>query len=135
MFKIDLMPAAQGDCVWIEYGPPDVPHRVLIDGGTAPTYDHLRARIRQLPEDKRRFDVLIVTHVDADHIEGIIRLLQDDSLGLRFDDIWFNGWKHLPTDRLGPAQGEMLSVLLGRRARPGRPRLPWNRAFQARQSR
>ena len=68
-------------------------------------------------------------HVDADHIEGIIRLLQDDSLGLSFGDIWFNGWKHLPTDRLGPAQGEMLSVLLDWPTRQGRTRLPWNAAF------
>jgi beta-lactamase superfamily II metal-dependent hydrolase len=133
MFQIDLIPAAQGDCVWIRYGARGAAaHHVLIDGGTAPTYDHLRARIRQLPDGKRRFDLLIVTHVDADHIEGIIRLLQDDSLGLQFDDVWFNGWKHLPTDRLGPAQGEMLSALLGRRGRPGRPSLPWNRAFQDR---
>ncbi len=127
MFRIDMLPAAQGDSLWIEYGPRTKPHRVLIDGGTAPTYDHLRARIMRLPERDRHFDLWIVSHVDADHIEGVIVLLQDRSLKLSVDDVWFNGWKHLPTDRLGPAQGEMLSGILDRRKPWGR-KLPWNLA-------
>jgi beta-lactamase superfamily II metal-dependent hydrolase len=129
VFRIELLPAAQGDSIWIEYGPKRKPRRVLIDGGTAPTYDHIRARVLQVPEDQRRFDHLIVTHVDSDHIQGIVRLLQDASLGLDFADVWFNGWKHLPTDLLGPAEGEMLSALI-RKRRPRRSKgLPWNRAF------
>jgi hypothetical protein len=130
VFRIELLPAAQGDSIWVEYGTGRSIHRVLIDGGTAPTYDHLRARALALPEGRRRFELLIVTHVDSDHIQGIIRLLQDRALSLEFADVWFNGWKHLPTDRLGPAEGEMLSALLTRRA-PGQPHgLPWNRAFE-----
>ena len=129
MFHIELLPAAQGDSIWIEYGSGRAPHRVLIDGGTGPTYDFIRARVLQVPEDQRRFDLLIVTHVDSDHIQGIVRLLQDESLGLEFSDVWFNGWQHLPTDRLGPAEGEMLSALI-KRARPGLPDgFPWNMAF------
>jgi hypothetical protein len=128
VFRIDMLPAAQGDSLWIEYGPRTRPHRVLVDGGTAPTYDHVRARIMRLPERDRHFDLWIVSHVDADHIEGVIVLLQDRSLGLSVDDVWFNGWKHLPTDRLGPAQGEMLSGILDSR-KPWGTKLPWNVAF------
>jgi beta-lactamase superfamily II metal-dependent hydrolase len=131
MFRIEMLPAAQGDCLWIEYGSRRAMHRVIVDGGTAPTYDHLRARIVRLPETERHFDLLIVSHVDADHIEGIVVLLQDQTLGLEFDDIWFNGWKHLPNDRLGPAQGEMLSGLLEKR-RSGRHKSPWNQVFRRR---
>jgi beta-lactamase superfamily II metal-dependent hydrolase len=128
MFRVEMLPAAQGDCLWIEYGTRRAMHRLLVDGGTAPTYDHLRARIMRLPEAQRHFDLIIVSHVDADHIEGILVLLQDPTLKLRVDDIWFNGWKHLPSDRLGPAQGEMLSAILERR-RPWGSKLPWNVAF------
>jgi hypothetical protein len=128
VFTIEMLPAAQGDCLWIEYGTQRKVHRVIIDGGTAPTYDHLRVRIKQLPPEKRRFDLLIVSHVDADHIEGIVVLLQDESLGLEFSDVWFKGWKHLPDDKLGPAQGEMLSALLSKR-RPSGRKHPWNRLF------
>lgn len=128
MFRIEMLPAAHGDCLWIEYGTRRKLHRILIDGGTAPTYDHLRARISRLPEGRRRFDLLIVTHVDADHIEGTLVMMQDPTLGLEFDDVWFNGWKHLPSDLLGPAQGEMLSAILEKR-RPWGRKLPWNRLF------
>ncbi|MDQ3689230.1 MAG: hypothetical protein M3406_04195 [Chloroflexota bacterium] len=128
MFGIDMMPAAQGDCLWIEYGAANRPHRILVDGGTAATYDHLRARIMRLPERDRHFDLLIVSHVDADHIEGVLMLFQDKTLKLSFDDIWFNDWKHLPKDLLGPGQGEMLAAILERK-KPWGAKLPWNRAF------
>lgn len=129
MFRIEMLPAAQGDAIWIEYGRRGRPHRVLIDGGTAPTYDHLRALILRLPETDRHLDLLVVSHVDADHIEGVIVLMQDPSLRLSIDDVWFNGWKHLPSDRLGPAQGEMLSAILDTK-RPWGTKLPWNAAFR-----
>lgn len=119
-----MLSAAQGDSLLLEYGSQRRTHRILIDGGTAPTYDFLRARIHRIPEGQRRFELLIVTHVDSDHIQGIVRLLQDASLGLDFGDVWFNGWKHLPSDRLGPAEGEMLSALIKKR------RFRWNRAFR-----
>ena len=46
MFTIELLPAAHGDAIWLEYGPVAQPHRILIDGGPAPTYENgLRRRI------------------------------------------------------------------------------------------
>jgi hypothetical protein len=65
---------------------------------------------------------------NADHIEGAIRLLGDERLGLQVEDVWFNGWKHLnppPGDLLGPVQGEFLSALISKH------RLPWNVAFDS----
>jgi len=127
MLRIEMLPAAHGDCLWIEYGDPNKPSRVLVDGGTAPTYTPLRDKIAKLPPDERHFDLFIITHVDADHIEGSVRLLGDDNLGVKYDDVWFNGWKHLPSaaaDRLGPVQGEMLSALIQK------AKHPWNHAFE-----
>ena len=77
MFRIEMLPAAHGDCLWIEYGSGSTVHRILIDGGPAHAYPALRERILHLPADERRFDLLVITHIDADHIEGIIRLLLD----------------------------------------------------------
>jgi hypothetical protein len=115
MFKLEMMPAGHGDCLWIEYGDLKTPHRVLIDGGPAPTYPRVKARIEALPPRSREFDLLIITHVDADHIEGVVRLLGDTTLGAKFGEVWFNGWKHLPdpnNDKLGPVHGEYLTALL-----------------------
>lgn len=119
MFRIEMLPAAHGDCLWIEYGTGQEVHRILIDGGPAHTYPALRERILHLPVDARHFDLLVITHIDADHIEGVLRLLLDaGSLGCRFDRIWFNGRDQLnqvpdPAGQpLGVLQGEMLGMLI-----------------------
>ena len=58
MFTIELLPAAHGDAIWLEYGPDAQPHRILIDGGPAPTYESgLRQRITVLPPEKLLRDV------------------------------------------------------------------------------
>ena len=119
MFRIEMLPAAHGDCLWIEYGSGREIHRILIDGGPAHAYPALRERILHLPTDERRFDLLVITHIDADHIEGIIRLLLDaEALDCRFDRIWFNGRDQLNAvpdaagQPLGGVQGEILGMLI-----------------------
>lgn len=119
MLRIEMLPAAHGDCLWIEYGSGTTVHRILIDGGPAHTYPTLRERILHLPASERRFDLLVITHVDADHIEGVIRLLLDaEALHCRFDRIWFNGRDQLnavpdPAGQpLGALQGEILGMLI-----------------------
>jgi beta-lactamase superfamily II metal-dependent hydrolase len=123
MFRIEMLPAEQGDALFIEYGSASSPHRVLIDAGVRKTSGLVSARIGELPASKRHFDLLIVTHVDSDHIGGIPKLLADTSLGVTFDDVWFNGWRHLQPDRLGPVEGEIFSAQLDRRE------WNWNAAF------
>lgn len=119
MLNLDMLPAAHGDCLWIEYGDGHHVHRILIDGGPAHTYATLRARILHLPPGTREFEVLVITHIDGDHIEGIVRLLQDaEALQCTFKRIWFNGYPQLnrvpdPAGApLGAQQGEMLGQLI-----------------------
>ena len=126
MFRIEMLPAFHGDCIWVEYGEKNKPHRILIDGGPVPTYDVLRARIDNLSKDQRYFDLIVLTHVDADHIESTVKLLNVKKLDFDVGDIWFNAWKHLSSshgDELGPVQGEYVSALISRHG------LPWNDAF------
>lgn len=119
MLQLEMLPAAHGDCLWIEYGDGTQTRRMLIDGGPAHTYPALRARILHLPPDARHFELLVITHIDGDHIEGIVRLLQDaEALRCSFARIWFNGYPQLnqvpdPAGApLGPQQGEMLGLLI-----------------------
>ncbi len=125
-FRVRMLPARQGDCLWIEYGDPQYPHRLLIDGGTPETINALQDRICQLPVDDRRFELLVITHIDSDHIGGTLALANLNLPGLVFGDIWFNGWRHLPGsgfEEFGPVQGEVLTSWLDA---PGRP---WNERF------
>ena len=80
----------------VTYGPPSRRLWILIDGGPAPKYEKgLRAHLLSLPESQRRFDLAIVTHIDADHIDGMLKLLQDEALGLKVREIWFNRWPQI----------------------------------------
>ena len=137
MIRIELLPAERGDCILIEYGEgATVTNRVLIDGGPVNSglYAGVRDRLVEVPtqpDGRRHFDLLAITHVDSDHIEGAIQILQDDDLACAFDDVWFNGWKHIEplepgatVSMLGPTQGEFLGALLTEQGHP------WNRRFK-----
>lgn len=125
MFSIEMLSAGRGDCLWVEYGDPGAVRRVLIDGGVPATARRLRERIEALPMAERRFELLVVTHIDLDHIGGVLELLGDPPEGLSFGDVWFNGFHHLPKDDgvLGGKQGESLAFRLTRAEHP------WNARF------
>ncbi|HET8988039.1 MAG TPA: MBL fold metallo-hydrolase [Humibacillus sp.] len=133
--RIELLPARLGDCLLVECErEAGRPWRMLIDGGPPDTWPLLEARLRRLPADDRTIDVAVITHIDSDHIGGMIPLLSSD-LAAGIGDIWFNGRTHLPGDRGQPRsidQGEsVVTALLGGRG-PGQGvggRLPWNTAF------
>jgi hypothetical protein len=133
MFTIEMLPASLGDALWVEYGDPAHPSRFLIDGGLVGTVDIIEQRIREVAEKEGgrcRLELLVLSHVDADHIEGLIKLLGRRDLPLDIDDLWFNGWRHLPEpdsdpdgDFLGAKQGEFLAALIRERG------LSWNQSF------
>jgi len=126
MLKVEMLAAKQGDAVWIEYGTRTSVHRVLMDAGTPASAAAIRDRIARLPESQRRFDLLVVTHIDTDHIGGVLKLLAERPPGLTFDDVWFNGWEHIKRaggSRLGPIDGEIMSTFLTRLG------WPWNAGF------
>jgi len=128
MFAIDMLPAQRGDALWLTYGEPGALHHVIVDGGpseTIPTLvPELERRIRELPGGKTRVELLVMSHVDADHIQGVVSLLSGpDRIGL-FRDVWFNGYEHLRPDTLGAVDGEQLTALLD----DNRDR--WNKAFR-----
>lgn len=127
IFHVNMLPARQGDCLWIEYGEGEHTHRVIIDGGTPGTYPRLLALLETLPVQRRQIDLLVVTHIDSDHIGGVLSLLSKAPGSLVVEDIWFNGWRHLPGsgfEEFGPVQGEKLTSQLDK------DELPWNEAFE-----
>jgi hypothetical protein len=122
-----MLPAQRGDALWIRYGDRDKPRHVLIDGGPSETIEtlvpELEERIKQLPGRQSRFELLVVTHVDTDHIQGVVSLLSEPSRVRLFRDVWFNAYEHLHPV-LGAWDGERLTAVLdGERNR-------WNKAFR-----
>jgi hypothetical protein len=125
-FRVEMLPALDGDALFVEYGSTRT-RRLLIDGGPLGAFPALERRLEQLPAGNQSVDLLVVTHVDTDHIEGIIRLmaLPEPRWPVQLGQIWFNGWRHLERrDTLGGREGEFMSALISRRANDR-----WNTAF------
>lgn len=127
IFRIHALYADHGDCLWIEYGEEERPHRIVVDCGTAGTYERLQKVLDTVADWDGENELLIITHIDADHIAGALPLLAKTGNAKRFKDIWFNGRPHLEPANMfepfGAVQGEKLTrALIDNEA-------PWNSAF------
>lgn len=116
-FRIEMLPARHGDCLWIEYGQGGDTRRLLIDGGPVSTFEFIQRRLGRVPRGDRVIELVVLTHVDADHVEGLVRLFAEQPLPVAVDEVWFNGWRQMKKSHglLGALQGEFLSALLARR--------------------
>jgi hypothetical protein len=122
MFAVEMLPANHGDGLWIEYGADGETHHVLVDGGPPYAKDAISARLARAGG---HLELLVISHVDFDHVGGVVSMLARLPDGARIDQVWFNGWSHLPgtpSDVLGPVQGEMVSAAIVN------CKLKWNRA-------
>ncbi len=118
-FTVEALPAGHGDCLWIEYGDDRSTHRFLIDGGTQDTAKALLGRVDAVPQNERFLELFVLSHIDSDHIGGVLSLFKAVKRGLRFGDVWFNGWRHV-SGQLGARQAEMFSTAIQDFE------LPWN---------
>lgn len=120
--RIEALPARLGDCLLVECVRPGArPWRMLIDGGPPDTWPTLRARLERL--DEPRIDVAVVTHIDSDHIGGLIPFVQS-SFAEHVDDFWFNARPHVPGRgdvTRSIAQGESLAAALAGLTPPRAP--------------
>lgn len=82
--QLEALRAKYGDALMLHYGPDDDRQLVLIDGGPAGVWkDALKPRLDQL-RDERGLDantpleiaLMMVSHLDADHITGILELMR-----------------------------------------------------------
>ena len=128
--RLDMLPGIDGDALLLQYTvPPGNPgagtRRILIDGGRTGSYPLFAPRLADPDGNRPILDVVVVTHVDQDHVLGILALLEDpDRPEIR--DVWFNGYDHLIGDgleHLGPRDGELLTDAIEHQ------KLGWNAAF------
>lgn len=81
VFTLEALQAFWGDCLLVHAGDP--PQLVVIDGGPSATYAaSLKPRLDQLRaarggDDPLGIDLLVVSHIDGDHIQGVIRLADE----------------------------------------------------------
>ncbi len=72
MLKLHVVQAQFGDCLVLEYGTAAHPHFILIDGGPPTTYDRHLHSILQTVGAAGPLDLVALSHVDNDHIIGLL---------------------------------------------------------------
>lgn len=110
LFSLDVVRARKGDCLILHYGSLDDPRIVMIDGGPKSVYaPHLKPRLEKIKEargleetDPLEVDLLMVSHVDDDHIQGILDftrdLIQDNPKFARVLSFWHNSFDNIISD-------------------------------------
>jgi len=73
-------------------------NNILVDGGYVSTYNkYIRPRLDMLKNNGKKLDYLIVTHIDEDHISGVIKLIEENKEGqiIEIGDVWHNSYAHV----------------------------------------
>lgn len=120
--KVEMFPAQEGDCFLVSLNTDPVTH-ILIDGGFESTYhEFLKPRLIELSNKGEYLTLVVVTHVDADHIEGILELFSENGSAenpqiIRIDEIWHNSYRHLQVEKeanleLGWREKEILQGII-----------------------
>jgi beta-lactamase superfamily II metal-dependent hydrolase len=82
IFSLDVRRARKGDCLLLHFGSRKEPGLALIDGGPRGVYRaHLKPRLSEIrtaraleAKQPLPLDLVMVSHVDDDHIQGLIDL-------------------------------------------------------------
>ncbi|HEX5703561.1 MAG TPA: hypothetical protein VFX97_10220 [Pyrinomonadaceae bacterium] len=83
LFTLEALQAKHGDSLILHYGKPKTPKMIVIDGGPAGVYKaSLKPRLNELkesrsPDEALSIRMLMVSHLDDDHINGVLAFLDD----------------------------------------------------------
>lgn len=97
MFRIKMYPAGNGDAFLISFNGTNL----LIDAGYASTFnEYILGDLYQLAERDECIDLLITSHIDADHISGVIQFLSlngnsESPKIIPIREIWHNSLRSL----------------------------------------
>lgn len=112
---IKIYPAKNGDCFLISFGETvEEKKHLLIDCGYVDTFQkYLKNDLIKISKSGATLEKLILTHIDADHIQGAIRLLKDnnDERFIKIKEVWHNTYRHLSEQKEGEIDRKQERVL------------------------
>lgn len=99
LIKIKCYPAKNGDSFLISYREGEQQHKhLLIDCGYSDTVKNfLKEDLISIGKKGEVLEKMILTHIDADHIQGAIRILKDNNSEkfIKIKEVWHNTFRHL----------------------------------------
>ncbi|MBD8253969.1 MBL fold metallo-hydrolase [Pseudomonas fluorescens] len=112
MLELKMYPAKNGDAFLINANG----QYVLIDGGYASTYTScISPDLAMLAERGERLSLVVCSHIDADHIGGLLAFFDDNgdpgSRRIEVDAVWHNSLRSVPYTSDGPDLGDHAGVL------------------------
>lgn len=73
--KLKIFQSDKGDCMLISNNGANI----LVDGGMASSYDeHVSGYLGKLRARSEKLDLVCVSHIDDDHISGILKMIEDE---------------------------------------------------------
>lgn len=87
MLEVYTYNAGKGDCIRLRYAES---HNIFIDSGVTRFAPKFKLICNQIIAAGETLDVLILTHVDDDHIGGILASLRFDTYNCPFHEVWMN---------------------------------------------
>lgn len=125
--NVTSYPSKNGDCFLISFGSNENDLKyLLIDCGYIDTFkNYLKNDLERIGKSGGTLERLILTHIDADHIQGAISLLKDniDEKFIEIKDIWHNTYRHLFDESqtsIDKKQDQVISRII-KRGYPSKP--------------
>lgn len=120
---VRILKANHGDCILVSHEGPSSVFNILIDGGPSATFRYgprqrnsgaLCSALDDLKEKGQHIDLAILTHIDDDHIHGLIKAFENPNyLGQLVKSIWFNSSRLITRNFNAPDISENNIILTG----------------------
>jgi ribonuclease BN (tRNA processing enzyme) len=124
--KLHIFQSSKGDCLLLEGADGK---RLLCDGGMRSSMkEYVRGELGKLRNDGKKLDYVYVSHIDQDHISGVLQLLEDEFEWQLYDYHKKNGdpikqpkvprppeiggiWHNSFRDQIGTSSGDVEELL------------------------
>lgn len=77
--RLEVLEASKGDSFFLSWGKKNE-YNLLIDTGSPGTYKKIKRKLILL----KKLEAVIISHVDYDHIGGIFKLINDETINLEY---------------------------------------------------
>ncbi len=95
-YRITMLECEEGDCFFLEFCFDSKKYSILIDTGPGKCWaTQLKPLLDQLIEKKQKINILLISHIDNDHIGGAIKLFQSEEYSSLVEEVWFNGLRQV----------------------------------------